>query len=141
MGFFFIKFFQVVIETCEFLKVNLALLFFSRTTCTLRRVPQIFFSLVYKSGNSLKILQKNICCHWSILFSFLFPPYIHNVNAGKRIIFSVLLQFNLFTIQLQGTTFFFFATQGRIFLALETPLLECGLAQYFRHFGCNIQHC
>lgn len=67
------KFFEAATETCDFLIANLHLLFLSRTTYTLCCASNLS-SAVYKSGNSLKPLQINICCYWSILFSSLFSP-------------------------------------------------------------------
>lgn len=87
---FFNKFFQVAIETCEFLKANLNLLSLSRTTYRLCWVPEISFSVVNKCGNSLKLLQKNICCYWSILLSSLSPHTSKMWMQEKELYFSVL---------------------------------------------------
>lgn len=101
IGGFFNKYFQVVIETCEFLKADLNLVFLSRTTYTSHWVPQIFwffFLWCIYLGNLLKLLQKYICGYLSNLFSSLFSPIHPQCTQEEESYFSALLGFHLFSI-------------------------------------------
>lgn len=90
IGGFFNKYFQVVIETCEFLKADLNLVFLSRTTYTSHWVPQIFcffFLVVYISGKFTEATSK------IYLWLFVQPvflsilPHTSTMYTGRRIIF------------------------------------------------------